>query len=306
MSSCAINIRSCLPLPILRYVGSGADFVVPGGCRTIDATGKMVIPGGIDPHTHFQLEFGGTVAVDDFYQGTKAAVAGGTTTVSKCLPKHLCMKVMNCLHLCPLPSLNYQISVDFVIPKKGESLLEAYDEWRARADPKVVCDYGLHVAITWWSKSVRDEMKILCQERGVNSFKCFMAYKGLFQVTDSELYEIFETCKELGAVAQVHAENGDVIAKNVQKLLAAGVTGPEGHELSRTEEVEAEAVNRACVIAHQVSDCFISCCGMQNKTTHRMLLLNMIAPFMLFSYTFFTQTKRHCGTLQAYFYVFLL
>ncbi|XP_062555402.1 dihydropyrimidinase isoform X3 [Armigeres subalbatus] len=206
----------------IRYVGSGADFVVPGGCRTIDATGKMVIPGGIDPHTHFQLEFGGTVAVDDFYQGTKAAVAGGTTTV-----------------------------IDFVIPKKGESLLEAYDTWRERADSKVVCDYGLHVAITWWSKSVRDEMKILCQERGVNSFKCFMAYKGLFQVTDSELYEIFETCKELGAVAQVHAENGDVIAKNVQKLLAAGVTGPEGHELSRTEEVEAEAVNRACVIAHQ-------------------------------------------------------
>ncbi|XP_058455298.1 dihydropyrimidinase isoform X2 [Malaya genurostris] len=206
----------------IRYVGTGADFVVPGGCRTIDATGKMLLPGGIDPHTHFQLEFGGTVSVDDFYQGTKAAVAGGTTTV-----------------------------IDFVIPKKGESLLEAYDTWRVRADSKVVCDYGLHVAITWWSKSVRDEMKILCQERGVNSFKCFMAYKGLFQVTDSELYEIFETCKELGAVAQVHAENGDVIAKNVQKLLDAGVTGPEGHELSRTEEVEAEAVNRACVIAHQ-------------------------------------------------------
>lgn len=164
---------------------------------------------------------------------------------------------MKCLHLFPLPCPNYQISVDFVIPKKGESLLEAYDTWRARADPKVVCDYGLHVAITWWSKSVRDEMKILCQERGVNSFKCFMAYKGLFQVTDSELYEIFETCKELGAVAQVHAENGDVIAKNVQKLLAAGVTGPEGHELSRTEEVEAEAVNRACVIAHQVSACLV-------------------------------------------------
>ncbi|XP_052870063.1 dihydropyrimidinase isoform X1 [Anopheles cruzii] len=206
----------------VRYVGSGADFVVPGGCRTIDATGKLVIPGGIDPHTHFQLEFGGTVSVDDFYKGTKAAVAGGTTTI-----------------------------MDFVLPKKGESLLEAYDEWRVRADPKVVCDYGLHVGITWWSKSVRDEMKILCQERGVNSFKCFMAYKGLYQLNDSELYEVFETCKELGAVAMVHAENGDIIAKNVTKLLADGVTGPEGHELSRTEEVEAEAVNRACVIAHQ-------------------------------------------------------
>uniref|UniRef100_A0A182W2U8 dihydropyrimidinase n=1 Tax=Anopheles minimus TaxID=112268 RepID=A0A182W2U8_9DIPT len=206
----------------VRYVGSGADFVVPGGCRTIDAAGKLVMPGGIDPHTHFQLEFGGTVSVDDFYKGTKAAVAGGTTTI-----------------------------LDFVLPKKGESLLEAYDAWRVRADPKVVCDYGLHVGITWWSKSVRDEMKILCQERGVNSFKCFMAYKGLYQLNDSELYEVFETCKELGAVAMVHAENGDIIAKNVTKLLSEGVTGPEGHELSRTEEVEAEATNRACVIAHQ-------------------------------------------------------
>uniref|UniRef100_A0A7M5EDC2 dihydropyrimidinase n=1 Tax=Anopheles funestus TaxID=62324 RepID=A0A7M5EDC2_ANOFN len=206
----------------VRYVGSGAAFVVPGGCRTIDATGKLVMPGGIDPHTHFQLEFGGTVSVDDFYKGTKAAVAGGTTTI-----------------------------LDFVLPKKGESLLEAYDTWRARADPKVVCDYGLHIGITWWSKSVRDEMKILCQERGVNSFKCFMAYKGLYQLNDSELYEVFETCKELGAVAMVHAENGDIIAKNVTKLLSEGVTGPEGHELSRTEEVEAEATNRACVIAHQ-------------------------------------------------------
>lgn len=138
------------------------------------------------------------------------------------------------------------------MPNKGQSLLEAYDQWRSWADPKVCCDYGLHVGVTWWSKSVRDEMRILCEERGVNSFKMFMAYKGLYQLDDYDLYEAFEACKELSAVAQVHAENGSIIAKNSAKLLAAGVTGPEGHELSRSEEVEAEAVNRACIIAHQV------------------------------------------------------
>lgn len=145
------------------------------------------------------------------------------------------------------------IPVDFVIPNKGQSLVEAYDQWRSWADPKVCCDYGLHVAVTWWSKSVQDEMRILAQDRGVNSFKMFMAYKGLYQLDDSELYEAFEVCRDLGAVAQVHAENGSIIAKNAAKLLASGVTGPEGHELSRSEEVEAEAVNRACIIAHQVS-----------------------------------------------------
>lgn len=100
-------------------------------------------------------------------------------------------------------NLNNFISVDFVIPSKGQSLLEAYDEWRSWADGKVCCDYAFHVAVTWWSKSVQKEMKILCEERGVNSFKVFMAYKGLYQLDDTELYEVFETCKELGAVAMV-------------------------------------------------------------------------------------------------------
>lgn len=139
-----------------------------------------------------------------------------------------------------------------MLPNKGQSLLEAYDQWRSWADPKVCCDYGLHVGVTWWSKSVRDEMRVLSEERGINSYKMFMAYKGLYQLDDSDLYEAFEVCKDLRAVAQVHAENGSIIAKNTAKLLAAGVTGPEGHELSRSEEVEAEAVNRACIIAHQV------------------------------------------------------
>ncbi|XP_031366062.1 dihydropyrimidinase isoform X3 [Apis dorsata] len=202
----------------------GRNLIIPGGTRIIDARGKYVMPGGIDPHTHFELELMGAKTVDDFYQGTKAAVAGGTTMI-----------------------------IDFVIPKKDESILEAYERYRESADQKVCCDYSLHVAITSWSPKVKEEMATLVKDHGVNSFKMFMAYRDLYMIRDPELIETFKACKELGAIAMVHAENGDIIAENTKRLLDAGVTGPEGHEMSRPEEVEAEAVNRACVIANQVN-----------------------------------------------------
>nr|XP_012138424.1 PREDICTED: dihydropyrimidinase isoform X1 [Megachile rotundata] len=202
----------------------GRNLIIPGGTRIIDARGKYVMPGGIDPHTHFELELMGAKSVDDFYQGTKAAVAGGTTMI-----------------------------IDFVIPKKDESLLEAYERYRETADKKVCCDYSLHVAVTSWSPKVKEEMTTLASSHGVSSFKMFMAYHDLFMLRDPELIEAFKTCKELGAVAMVHAENGDIIAENTKRLLEAGVTGPEGHEMSRPEEVEAEAVYRASVIASQVN-----------------------------------------------------
>ncbi|KAJ2941007.1 hypothetical protein O0L34_g13136 [Tuta absoluta] len=206
---------------IIKQVGR--NLIIPGGTRVIDATGKLVMPGGIDPHTHFELEFGGAKAADDFYKGTRAAVAGGTTTV-----------------------------IDFVMPQKGQSLIEAYNNWRQKADGKVCCDYALHVAVTWWSPAVKKEMEQLTTEQyGVNSFKMFMAYKDLYMLDDYDMYCAFEACAQLRALPQVHAENGNIIARNAEKLLASGVTGPEGHQLSRDEEVEAEAVNRACVIANQ-------------------------------------------------------
>lgn len=207
---------------VIKQVGS--NLIIPGGTRVIDARGKYVLPGGIDPHTHLEIEFMGTKSVDDFYRGTKAAIAGGTTMI-----------------------------IDFALPKKGQSLLEVYQKYRESADEKVCCDYGLHVGVTWWSDKVREEMEILCKHHGINSFKTFMAYKDVFMLGDTELYEVFERCKELGAVALVHAENGSIIAKKAQQLLAAGITGPEGHQLSRPEPVEAEAVGRACVIANQVN-----------------------------------------------------
>ncbi|XP_014228079.1 dihydropyrimidinase isoform X1 [Trichogramma pretiosum] len=202
----------------------GRNLIIPGGTRTIDARGRYIMPGGIDPHTHFELQMMGARSVDDFYQGTKAALAGGTTSV-----------------------------IDFVIPQQDEGLLEAYERYRMTADEKVCCDYALHVAVTKWDAKTREEMATLVQEHGVNSFKFFMAYRDVFMLRDPELIEAFKVCKSLGAVAMVHAENGDIIYENTKKLLAAGVTGPEGHEMSRPEEVEAEAVNRACIIANQVS-----------------------------------------------------
>ncbi|XP_046836670.1 dihydropyrimidinase isoform X1 [Vespa crabro] len=205
---------------IIRQMGR--NLIIPGGTRTIDARGKYVMPGGIDPHTHFELELMGAKTVDDFYQGTKAAVAGGTTMI-----------------------------IDFAFPQKDETILEAYEKYRQIADEKVCCDYALHVAVTSWSPKIKEEMTLLTKEHGVNSFKTFMTYS--FMLRDIDLIEVFKACKELGALAMVHAENGDIIAENIKKLLAAGVTGPEGHEMSRPEEVEAEAVTRACMIASQVN-----------------------------------------------------
>ncbi|KAF5283450.1 hypothetical protein FQA39_LY04826 [Lamprigera yunnana] len=199
----------------------GRNLIIPGGTRVIDARGKLVLPGGIDPHTHFEVELMGATSVDDFYQGTKAAVAGGTTMI-----------------------------IDFAWVKKGESLLDTYYSYREKADEKVCCDYALHIVISHWNEKVREEMSILTSEHGINSFKMFMAYN--LMLNDSELYSAFEVCKKLGAVAMVHAENGSIVFKNTENLLAKGITGPEGHELSRPEEVEAEAVNRACMIANQV------------------------------------------------------
>ncbi|KAK2505141.1 hypothetical protein MC885_012896 [Smutsia gigantea] len=211
---------------VVRAVGR--DLLPPGaaasGLRVLDAAGKLVLPGGIDTHTHLQFPFMGSWSIDDFHQGTKAALAGGTTTI-----------------------------IDFAIPHKGGSLIEAFETWRSWADPKVCCDYSLHVAVTWWSDQVKEEMKILTQDKGVNSFKMFMAYKDLYMVRDVELYAAFSWCKEIGAIAQVHAENGDLIAEGAKKMLALGITGPEGHELCRPEAVEAEATLRAITIASAVN-----------------------------------------------------
>uniref|UniRef100_T1J9U6 dihydropyrimidinase n=1 Tax=Strigamia maritima TaxID=126957 RepID=T1J9U6_STRMM len=204
---------------IIKKVGKGLDSKLPN-CEVIDARNKYVMPGGIDTHTHMQFPFMNTVSIDDFYQGTAAAIAGGTTMI-----------------------------MDFAIPKRGESLVVTFKKWRDWADAKVCCDYGLHVGITWWSNTVEKEMATLVSTAGVNSFKCFMAYKHSLMIEDADLMNCFKTCHNIGALAMVHAEDGNIIDEMEKMVKASGVTGPEGHELSRPEQVEGIATHRAIVIA---------------------------------------------------------
>jgi dihydropyrimidinase len=200
-------------------VAVGEGLKAPQGARVVDAGGQYVMPGGIDPHTHMQLPFMGTVTTEDFYSGTAAGLAGGTTMI-----------------------------IDFAIPNPQQNVMEAYQQWREWAE-KSVADYSLHVAITWWDDSVHADMGTLVREHGVNSFKHFMAYKGAIMADDEILVNSFSRALELGAIPTVHAENGELVFRLQKEMFEKGMTGPEAHPLSRPPEVEGEAANRAIRIA---------------------------------------------------------
>jgi len=188
----------------------------------VDAGGCYVMPGGIDPHTHMQLPFMGTVASEDFFSGTTAGAVGGTTMI-----------------------------IDFVIPGPQEDVLESYHKWRGWAE-KSTTDYSFHVAITWWDDSVPDAMGTLCRDYGVNSFKHFMAYKGAIMADDEILVNSFTRARELGALCTVHAESGELVDHFQTKIFESGITGPEGHPQSRPPQVEGEAANRAIRFAQMI------------------------------------------------------
>jgi dihydropyrimidinase len=202
-----------------KIVAVGENLEVPSSAEVVDATGQYIMPGGIDPHTHMQLPFMGTVASEDFYTGTAAGLAGGTTSI-----------------------------IDFVIPAPQQPLMEAYNQWREWSE-KSAADYGFHVAVTWWDDSVEKDMETLVKDHGINSFKHFMAYKNAIMADDEVLVNSFKKCTELGAMATVHAENGELVFQLQKEMIAKGITGPEGHPLSRPPIVEGEATNRAIQIA---------------------------------------------------------
>jgi dihydropyrimidinase len=184
--------------------------------KVIDAAGKYVLPGCVDPHTHLDMPFGGTVTIDDVESGHTAAAFGGTTC-----------------------------HVDFVIQPHGESFASALDTWHAKANGKALIDYGYHMAVTDLHEGGSLEELASLPDQGVTSYKLFMAYKGALMVDDETLFRTMQVAAETGALVMVHAENGDAIDVLVKEALAAGQTEPKYHALTRPPETEGEATNRA-------------------------------------------------------------
>ena len=197
-----------------------ANDIATGGHRVLDAKGCYLFPGGVDPHTHLDMPFGGTVTADDFRTGTIAAAFGGTTTV-----------------------------VDFALHQKGDTLANSLQTWHRKAEGKAAIDYAFHMMIGDMRDEVMQEIPQIVEREGVSSFKLFMAYKNNLQVDDETLFRVLRMAARVGALVQVHAENGDVIEVLVKEALANGQTEPKYHALTRPPEAEGEATARAIRLA---------------------------------------------------------
>ena len=192
----------------------GRDLQMKAG-ETVDASGMLVFPGGIDPHVHLDMPFMGTYSSDSYETGTRAALFGGTTMV-----------------------------IDFILQKQGASLQAALDEWNSRADGNAVGDYSFHMAVTDFNEHTKKEIKHFIEEEGISSFKTFMAYKGALMIDDRQMIGLMEEVKQQGGMVTVHATNGDMIDYLVAKHRNEGKVSPLYHYLSQPEVTEAEASER--------------------------------------------------------------
>jgi dihydropyrimidinase len=202
-----------------KIAAIGKDLPTQNSSQLLDAAGKLVLPGGIDVHTHLDMPFGGTTSADDFETGTRAAAFGGTTTL-----------------------------IDFAIQYKGQPLRQAFDTWMSKAFNKAVCDYAFHCIVTDVSGGQLAEMNDLVHE-GVTSFKLFMAYPGVFMLDDGSIFKALQTTAKNGGMVCMHAENGSAIDVIVQQALAEGKRAPKYHALTRPTTAEAEATGRAIALA---------------------------------------------------------
>jgi len=185
--------------------------------KVIDATGKLVFPGGIDPHVHLEMPFMGTYSSDDYETGTRAGLFGGTTSV-----------------------------IEFILQTQGDTLHNALKTWQEKSITKAVGDFGYHMAVTDFNDGVAKEVVQMIEEEGITSFKTFMAYKGALMIDDGQMVQLMKVVKKHGGIVTVHATNGDMIDSLISKNLAAGNTEPLYHYLSQPEITEAEASGRFC------------------------------------------------------------
>jgi dihydropyrimidinase len=220
-----VNVDGTVPADVLvvdetiRAVGDLSELVTPEDCVVVDVTGKLLLPGGVDVHTHLDSGLNGPSTADDFESGTMAAAVGGTTTI-----------------------------VDFAAQNRGQGLLDALDLHADKARSKAVIDYGFHMCVTdLYDGALSDLRQVV--GAGVTSFKVFMAYRGTLMLDDGQLFDVLRAAGGLGAQVCVHAENGDIIDRLAADLVADGRTGPKSHLLSRPPETEVEAVHRAIAIA---------------------------------------------------------
>src|ERR1700730_2082145 len=202
-----------------RIVAIAKDLPTENSTKVIDATGRYVMPGGIDVHTHLDMPFGGTTSADDFESGTVAAAHGGTTTL-----------------------------IDFAIQYKGQTLHQAFETWMQKARGKAVTDYSFHCSITELADAQLQEMKTLVRE-GVPTFKLFMAYPGVFMLDDASIFRAMSAAANSGGMICMHAENGGAIDVIVQRALAEGKRAPKYHALTRPTTAEAEATSRSIALA---------------------------------------------------------
>lgn len=197
----------------------GKNLEAPSGARVIDAGGKYIFPGFIDPHVHIYLPFMGTFAKDTYSTASKAALVGGTTTF-----------------------------IDMCVASRGEDPAGAFATWQAQSEGKSACDYTYHLGVSRFDSEIEKQLRGLVRE-GLASFKVFLAYKGAFGIQDHELFQTLRLAKELGVITCAHCENETLIAELQQKLLAEGKTGPEWHHESRPPQVEADGVHHLCTFA---------------------------------------------------------
>jgi dihydropyrimidinase len=197
----------------------GFDLPAPEGAEVIDATGKFVFPGFIDPHVHIYLPFMGTFAKDTYDTASRAALVGGTTTF-----------------------------IEMVCPSRTDDPLEAYELWKSQAEGRSACDYAFHMGVTRFDDRTPELLRRIVAD-GTASFKVFLAYKGAFGIDDSELFRTLELARRLGVIVTAHCENAELVAQLQRRLLAEGKSGPEWHEPSRPPTVEAEGVHHLATFA---------------------------------------------------------